>query len=93
MERTLHSMSNLFAQLGRPNDDAAIALFIETHAPLPNETRLHEAVFWTSAEAVFLAEAVSNDADWADVAENLNSLLHAAPREHESAPESSAESG
>ena len=76
MERAVHSMSNLFAQLGKQNDEAAIALFIDTHAPLPSETRLHEAVFWTSAQAGFLAEAVSDDADWADVAENLNSLLH-----------------
>ena len=28
MERPVHNMSNLFAQLGQPNDDAAIARFI-----------------------------------------------------------------
>lgn len=76
MERALHSMSNLFAQLGRPSDEASIALFIEAHAPMSSDMRLHEAVFWTSAQADFLAEAVSDDADWAGVAENLNSLLH-----------------
>lgn len=78
MEQAIHSMSNLFAQLGKPSDETAISLFIASHAPLPSEVRLHEAVFWTSAQALFLSEAVSDDADWAEVAENLNSRLHAA---------------
>jgi hypothetical protein len=43
----VHSMSNLFAQLGEANDPAAIARFIETHKPLPEDVKLHEAAFWS----------------------------------------------
>lgn len=76
MESAMHDMCNLFAQLGEPCDDAAISKFIETHAPLPGETLLHEAKFWTSAQAAFLRDAISDDADWAEVADSLNSQLH-----------------
>jgi hypothetical protein len=34
MQAQLHSMSNLFAQLGLPADDAAIEDFIARHRPL-----------------------------------------------------------
>lgn len=77
MERAVHDMSNLFAQLGEPSDDKAILAFIESHAPLPGEVRLHEAGFWSTSQARFLCEAISQDSDWAQVAEALNSELHA----------------
>lgn len=77
MERTVHDMSNLFAQLGEPSDEGAIKAFIEAHAPLPGEVRLHEAGFWSDAQARFLSEAISQDSDWAQVADALNSELHA----------------
>lgn len=77
MEYSIHDMSHLFAQLGEPGDERSIARFIEAHAPLPNALRLHEADFWTPAQASFLCEAISDDADWAEVADNLNARLHA----------------
>lgn len=76
MEHAVHSMSNLFAQLGKPSDEVEIARFISTHAPLPSEVQFHEARFWTRSQANFLRDAISDDADWADVAESLNSQLH-----------------
>ncbi len=76
MEKHQHSMSNLFAQLGQASDDAAIARFIETHRPLPESMQLHEAPFWTPAQASFLREAILQDADWAEVADELNAELH-----------------
>lgn len=76
MERPVHNMSNLFAQLGEASDEAAIARFIETHAPLSGSVLLHEAVFWTPAQAGFLREAILDDADWAEVADALNRELH-----------------
>lgn len=79
MEHPVHDMSNLFAQLGQPNDAFAIATFIDIHAPLPNGMRLHEARFWTIAQSAFLAEAMSDDADWAAVTDDLNVLLHGRP--------------
>lgn len=77
MERPVHDMSNLFAQLGQASDEGAIARFIERHRPLPAEVQLHEAPFWTPAQAAFLREALLQDADWAEVADELNVGLHA----------------
>lgn len=77
MERAIHNMSHLFAQLGKPSDEMAISKFIETHAPLDGAVQLHEARFWTSAQASFLQESINDDADWAEVTDNLNVQLHA----------------
>lgn len=77
MERTVPNMSSLFAQLGQPNDEAAIARFIEAHRPLPEGVRLHEASFWTPSQAAFLREALLEDADWAEIADELSAELRA----------------
>lgn len=63
MERPVHTLGNLFAQLGRPSDDAAIQQFIATNRPLPGSVRLHEAACWTPAQAAFLCEAILDDSD------------------------------
>lgn len=79
MERSVHDMSNLFAQLGQPSDETAISSFIEAHRPLPGDMLLHEASFWTYSQASFLREAITDDADWAEIADNLNAELHTSP--------------
>jgi len=76
MEHSTHNMSNLFAQLGQPSDELSITGFIEAHTPLPGGVRLHEASFWSVAQATFLCEALNDDADWAEVADDLNTQLH-----------------
>lgn len=76
MERPQHSMSNLFAQLGEPCDEQAIALFIETRRPLSAGMLLHEASFWSPSQASFLRDALCEDADWAEVVDALNTELH-----------------
>ena len=53
MERPVHNLNNLFAQLGHANDDAAIELFIDTHRPLADGVQLHEAAFWSPSQACF----------------------------------------
>lgn len=77
MERPVHSMSNLFAQLGQANDEAAIERFIETHSPLAEHVLLHEAHFWNAAQAGFLRQAIVDDADWAEITDLLNTELRA----------------
>jgi hypothetical protein len=77
MERPVHSLTTLFAQLGQPGDEASIAQFIESHRPLPGDVLLHEADFWTPSQAAFLCEAIRDDADWAEVADELNAGLRA----------------
>jgi len=79
MERPVHSMSKLFSQLGQASDEAAIEQFIARHSPLAGGVQLHEADYWTPAQASFLREAILDDADWAEIVDELNSKLHAQP--------------
>ncbi len=76
MERSLHDMSSLFAQLGMASDEPSIARFIKSHSPLDGGVQLHEAAFWTKAQADFLREATLDDADWVAIIDTLNSELH-----------------
>lgn len=77
MEAPAHTLNNLFAQLGLSAEPNAIEEFIEAHRPLASGVALHEAPFWTPAQASFLREEVLNDADWAEVIDQLNTELHA----------------
>ena len=76
MEPTVHPFSDLFAQLGLPDDALSIQQFIATHSPLPNGMRLEEAPFWSPAQAQLLREERLDDADWAMVVDRLNVALH-----------------
>ena len=75
MEASLHSMPNLFAQLGLPAEPAAIEAFIQSHRPLPEAVSLPQAPFWTPAQAAFLQEEILEDADWVGVIDELNGRL------------------
>lgn len=75
MESQTHSLSQLFCQLGLPDDEQGIAQFISGHRPLANGVALHEAPFWDTAQAAFLREEIIDDADWAPVVDTLNSML------------------
>jgi hypothetical protein len=75
MQSQRHDIANLFAQLGLPNDPAAIDAFIAAHRPLPTGISLAEAPFWSPTQAAFLAEELQGDADWAEVIDELNSEL------------------
>ncbi|MET0327771.1 MAG: DUF2789 domain-containing protein [Luteimonas sp.] len=79
MEHTVHPFSELFAQLGLPDDEASIRAFIAEHAPLPDDMRLEEAPFWNDAQAQLLREERIEDADWIVVIDQLNVALHAHP--------------
>jgi hypothetical protein len=76
VERSPYDMCSLFAQLGVANDEQSIARFIKSHAPLESDVQLHEAAFWTAAQAGFLREATLDDAEWAAIVDSLNSELH-----------------
>ncbi|MBC7565789.1 MAG: DUF2789 domain-containing protein [Pedobacter sp.] len=77
MESSIHTLNNLFAQLGLPSDEASINTFIKTHSHLATCVLLSEASFWTPTQAAFLREEILNDADWAEVIDQLNTSLHA----------------
>lgn len=75
MQAQMHTMSNLFAQLGLPSEETAIENFIATHRPLENGVALYRAPFWSAAQRAFLKEEIIEDADWASVIDELNGRL------------------
>lgn len=81
MDTEIPTLNDLFAQLGLPSGAADIDRFIATHGPLPESVQLHEAPFWSPAQAAFLKEEVSEDSEWAELIENLNVRLRAPANE------------
>lgn len=77
MENAIHKLGDLFRQLGLPDDPASIESFLAVHRPLPRGVPLADAPFWTPAQAQFLREEISDDADWAELVDSLASLLTA----------------
>jgi hypothetical protein len=77
MESSLHTINNLFAQLGLGHSDTEIENFIKTHNHLAGYVTLADAPYWTPAQAAFLREEILKDADWAEVIDQLNARLHA----------------
>lgn len=74
MDTSHHDLSNLFRQLGLPGEPQAIETFLATHR-LNAGTALAEAPFWSHAQAEFLREALADDSDWAEAADELAMLL------------------
>lgn len=75
MEPPIHTLPSLFKQLGLENSDEAIDQFISDHRPLAADIQLHEAGFWNSAQADFLKQEKEEDADWAEVVDQLDAML------------------
>lgn len=75
MEPNFHRLSDLFRQLGLPDDLASIEAFILQHRSLPSSVRLSEADFWTESQRTFLSEEIAEDADWAEVVDDLSRRL------------------
>jgi hypothetical protein len=86
MELLEPTMQSLFAQLGEPDDEAAISRFVERHGHLRGHTKLHEAAFWSPSQAAFLRDAIVQDANWAPVVDALNARLHEAGMAADSPP-------
>lgn len=77
MDTSNHTLSDLFAQLGLPDDPAEIERFAAAHRPLAEDVRLPDADFWSASQAQFLREEIKEDADWAPVVDQLNLMLRA----------------
>ncbi|WP_136255149.1 DUF2789 domain-containing protein [Onishia niordana] len=75
MEHAVHPFSELFEQLGLPADNASIQAFIEQHSPLSDDVSLAEAPFWNRGQAELIRGALEDDADWAEVVDQLNAAL------------------
>ena len=75
MDQPIHRFSDLFAQLGLPADEQAIRQFIANHGPLKADILLADAPFWTASQAAFLKEEKLEDADWAELVDQLDLAL------------------
>jgi len=76
MDSLMHTLPNLFDQLGLDSDEAAISQFLASHSPLPHGLALADASFWTDSQKAFLRDEILHDADWAEVIDMLNAALH-----------------
>jgi hypothetical protein len=74
MDTSSHTMQALFAQLGLPNSDIAMDNFMQNNH-LPAEIPLERAAFWSAGQAQFIREAITQDADWAEVVDHLDAQL------------------
>ncbi|MGY2343080.1 DUF2789 domain-containing protein [Pseudomonas sp. SDO5532_S415] len=75
MENPTHSLPSLFKQLGLPDDAESIDKFIATHSPLKPELHLADAFFWNPSQADLLRNEILDDADWAEVVDQLDVML------------------
>lgn len=76
MQASHQSLTQLFGQLGLPDDEDAIKQFVERNRITDADTRLEDLAVWSAAQKQFLLEARSDDAEWAVPVDELDSLLH-----------------
>jgi len=75
MNQSYHRFTELFLHLGLPSDVDGIKHFLENHSPLDPSIRLENAPFWTQAQSTLLRDEILQDADWAEVIDQLNAAL------------------
>ncbi len=75
METPIHSMNSLFAQLGLGSSENEIDQFIDENRPLAKGVELHEASFWNESQSTVLKEMKEEDADWAELVDQLDARL------------------
>lgn len=79
MDIGTHDLAALFSQLGLANDEPSILRFIESH-PLTEGMALLDAPFWSASQVDLLQQAFSDDAEWAEAADTLATLLAASAK-------------
>ena len=75
MRSNIHTMTDLFQQLGLPSEPEAIRNFILQHEGVCTDCALPHAPIWTPSQRDFLEQAVADDSDWALPAEELAGML------------------
>jgi hypothetical protein len=75
MEQHIHDIGALFEQLGLDNSVDAISEFIDKNKRVPGNVELHHAKIWNASQASFLKQAIDEDADWAQVVDQLDAML------------------
>ncbi len=75
MEMHQHGMPDLFKQLGLGSSSQEIKDFVNHHRHKRDSVPLYEASFWSNAQAAFLKQAIEEDADWAELVDQLDVML------------------
>jgi hypothetical protein len=75
MENMNHTFTELFKQLGLPNDVMSIDAFLKLRRPLSAGTRVEDAPFWSLSQRHFLKEQMASDADWSELIDRLSLAL------------------
>ncbi|WP_340677649.1 DUF2789 family protein [Paraglaciecola sp.] len=75
MEQYHTALSDLFAQLGLSSDQQSMSEFVQKNAGLPAEIKIENADIWTKQQGDFLRTALVEDAEWAELIDQLNVLL------------------
>lgn len=79
-----HTIHALFEQLGLESSETSVQRFLHTQAPLPANIRLYQASIWNSSQALFLQEAINQDSDWSNAADQLDAILRQIDMNHRS---------
>ena len=69
------TLKDLFGQLGLPNNQQEMDTFVEEHKGLEQKIRIEDAPFWTVSQAYFLRTSLQEDAEWAELIDQLSALL------------------
>jgi hypothetical protein len=80
MNTEIYQFSDLFAQLGLPDDAISIAQFLTHHSAIGADRRLPDAPYWTPIQAQFLRESLLQDAEWAGLVDQLAKALQSEPQ-------------
>jgi hypothetical protein len=80
MNKGVHHFSELFAQLGLPDDAQGIEHFLTAHAAMAENHRLPDTPYWTPSQAAFLRESLSQDSDWSVLVDQLSKALQGPDR-------------
>ena len=75
MGTPVHSMNQLFDQLGLPSGSQEIDKFIEQQKPVADSKKIYEMDFFSDSQRTFLKEAKEHGGDWAELTDILDSLL------------------
>ncbi|MDN3640666.1 DUF2789 domain-containing protein [Simiduia curdlanivorans] len=70
-----HAMAELFSQLGLDSSKTAIDQFIRNNHLRHQDGELYRAIFWNPAQAQFIKQAIEEDAQWAEVVDELDARL------------------
>ncbi len=74
MDTSLHTISNLFEQLGLDGSTSGITDFIKDHS-IPAHVAINDAEFWNRSQASFIKDSLQEDGDWSEVVDQLDAML------------------